>query len=59
MDDALVVRRDERVGERDREVEHASERQPAGRDERVEPLALDQLHGQEARARRPPRSNGA
>ena len=50
MDHALLVRRGERVRERDREVEHPRDRQAAGRHQVVERLAIDQLHGQEADA---------
>ena len=50
VDNALVVRGRERVGERDREVQQPGERQSARRHERGERLALDQLHGEEADA---------
>jgi hypothetical protein len=49
---AAFVRGDQRVGERDRHVEHLGERQAAGAHEAREVAALDQLHGEEARAAR-------
>ena len=48
---ALLVRGDQGVGQRDRQVEHLRQRQSAGRDERGEIATVDQLHRQKARAR--------
>ena len=48
MHDAALVRRRQRVGQRDREIEHARKRKSARRHQPVEALSLDQLHGQEA-----------
>jgi hypothetical protein len=45
---ALLVRSGQCVGERDADIEHACERQASRCHSRVEALALDQLHGEEA-----------
>ena len=50
MHDALLVRRRERVGERDPQFDDARDRQSAGRHVLIEALALDQLHRQESDA---------
>jgi hypothetical protein len=42
---------DQRVRDRNRQVEHLEERQPSGGNQRCEILTFDQLHGDEARAR--------
>ena len=48
--DAALVRGDEGVGQRDRELEHAGEGKPARGDELVQALPVDQLHREEADA---------
>jgi hypothetical protein len=48
MHHALFVSGGQRVGDGDRQLQHAGERQPARRDEIREALALDQLHGEKA-----------
>ena len=48
VQDALLVRRRHRVGERDREREEALHGEAARRDRLAERLALDELHRQEA-----------
>ena len=50
MRDLLLVRGGQRVGERQRELEESRQRQAAGRNQRVERLALDELHRQETDA---------
>ena len=50
MDDALLVRRGERVGERGGDLDEPGDRQGTLGDEKVERLALDQLHRQEVDA---------
>ncbi len=44
VDDPALVRRRQRVRERDRDLEEAGERQSVGRNQRVETVALDELH---------------
>lgn len=50
MDNAPLVRGDERFGQRDGEFEKLWKRETAGCAERRERLSLDQLHGEEAYA---------
>ena len=47
MHDALVVRRRERVRQRDTQLHDARDRQPARRHLPIQAMALDQLHRQE------------
>jgi hypothetical protein len=47
VDDAAQVRRRQCVGQRNRQRQELIDRQPAARDLAIEPLALDQLHGDE------------
>lgn len=47
MNDAALVRRDERVGQWNGDLENAGERKSARRDEAIETLALDEFHRQE------------
>ena len=50
VEDALAVRRGERVHQRRGDGEEALELDPVARDEALEGLALDQLHGEEVAA---------
>jgi hypothetical protein len=50
VDDAFVVRGRERVGNRDADVEDAGERQSFSRENLLQALALDKLHGQKLNA---------
>ena len=50
MDDALLVRGRERVGQRVGDLEHPLDRQPPLGNGAVERLALDELHRQEVDA---------
>ena len=55
MDDALLVRRFERVGDLPRDRQRLVERQRPARDAIGQRVALDQLQDERARARRCPR----
>jgi hypothetical protein len=50
MDDALLMRDGQRVGEGDPDFEQPADGQTVFRDDAVERLALDELHGQEVDA---------
>ncbi len=50
MNYALLVRRHQRLGEWNREIEDASQRQPSGHDVPAETLTLHQLHRDETDA---------
>jgi hypothetical protein len=50
VDDPLLVRRGQRVGQRDADVEYLPQRQSAGGEDTVKAVPLDQLHGQKMRA---------
>jgi hypothetical protein len=59
VDDALLVRRPERVGERGGDLDEPHDRQRPLGDDEVERPALDELHGQEVDAPTPPPSRSS